>query len=95
MAGEDPTYVAEVKQLRCRAAVLGGDCSGGWPDAHHAGPRGLSQRAHDRTCIPLCRRHHREWHDAAGVFRTWRKAERAAWAEEQIAEVQRLVEASW
>jgi len=26
--------------------------------AHHAGHRGLSQRADDRTCIPLCWTHH-------------------------------------
>lgn len=26
--------------------------------AHHAGPRGLGQKAPDRTCIPLCWRHH-------------------------------------
>ena len=26
--------------------------------AHHAGPHGLSQRSPDRTCIPLCWRHH-------------------------------------
>jgi hypothetical protein len=26
--------------------------------AHHAGPRGLSQKSPDRTCIPLCWRHH-------------------------------------
>lgn len=26
--------------------------------AHHAGQRGLSQRAPDRTAIPLCWRHH-------------------------------------
>lgn len=26
--------------------------------AHHAGHRGLSQRAPDRTAIPLCWRHH-------------------------------------
>jgi hypothetical protein len=26
--------------------------------AHHAGYRGLSQRADDRTCIPLCWTHH-------------------------------------
>jgi hypothetical protein len=26
--------------------------------AHHAGARGLSQRADDRTAIPLCWRHH-------------------------------------
>jgi hypothetical protein len=26
--------------------------------AHHAGAHGLSQRSPDRTCIPLCWRHH-------------------------------------
>ena len=27
-------------------------------EAHHAGQRGLGQTADDRTCIPLCWRHH-------------------------------------
>jgi hypothetical protein len=26
--------------------------------AHHAGAHGLSQKSSDRTCIPLCWRHH-------------------------------------
>ena len=27
-------------------------------EAHHAGARGMSQKADDRTAVPLCKRHH-------------------------------------
>ena len=54
-------------------------------EAHHAGRRGLGQKADDNTAIPLCRRHHRELHDARGAFAGWTKAERRAWQDEQAA----------
>jgi hypothetical protein len=58
-------------------------------DAHHAGARGLGQRADDRTAIPLCRRHHQAWHDGRGVFLGWTHERRAVWAAVVIAETQR------
>ncbi len=30
-------------------------------DACHTGPHGVSQKACDLTCIPLCRKHHQEY----------------------------------
>jgi hypothetical protein len=33
-------------------------------EAAHTGPHGLSQKASDLTCIPLCRDHHRVGYDA-------------------------------
>lgn len=60
---KDPAYLKWLHTLKCVA------CSGGeiivhqgfsviQIQAHHAGTRGLSQRASDRTAIPLCRYHH-------------------------------------
>jgi hypothetical protein len=86
MAGEDREYVGWVKRQKCRMAAHGG-CQGGI-EAHHAGlDRGLSQRAHDSSCIPLCTYHHRCWHDASGPFKTFKRAERCTWSEDQIIEM--------
>jgi len=40
-------------------------------EADHAGRRGIGQKADDRTCIPLCRNHHRERTDFSGTFKGW------------------------
>ncbi len=58
--------------------------------AHHAGERGLGQRAHDRTCIPLCLKHHQAWHDSGKPFAGWTKEERAAWAASHIERLSKL-----
>ena len=54
-------------------------------EAHHAGQRpGMSKKAPDDTCIPLCLIHHENWHKANGVFKGWDKAKRREWADRQI-----------
>lgn len=82
MAGENGDFVAWVRTQRCRMWLM--DACKGPVEAHHAGERGLGQRAHDETCIPLCNKHHRAWHDASGVFKTWRKNQRRDWVRRQI-----------
>ena len=64
--GKDPDYLAFIHQFRCIV------CSRGVPEptlgtveAHHAGPRGMGQRADDHTAVPLCRGHHVLKPDAA------------------------------
>ncbi|MGL5361680.1 MAG: hypothetical protein ACRDBH_02285, partial [Bosea sp. (in: a-proteobacteria)] len=52
--------------------------------AHHAGPRGLGQKAHDETCIALCEKHHRAWHDAKEPFDNMGKSGRMRWRDAQI-----------
>ena len=51
-------------------------------EAHHAGDHGLSQRAPDRTAIPLCDVHHREaWssvHNLGKYFWKFHKLDRDA-----------------
>lgn len=60
--------------------------------AHHAGRKpGTALKADDSTCIPLCDAHHRQWHDANGVFKGWTKAERRMWADAAIADVQGIL----
>lgn len=53
--------------------------------AHHAGERGLGQKASDWTCTAFCARHHGEWHDCRGTFAGWGKAQRREWADAQVA----------
>lgn len=87
MAGEDNAYRAYVRGLSCVVAPHG--CTGGI-EAHHAGnDRGLGQRADDSTCIPLCLKHHTEWHAASGPFKTMKKQERRDWAKSAIERTQK------
>lgn len=82
-----PAYLAWVRTLKC-AAPQGLHGCRGKVEAHHAGARGLGQRAGDDTAIPLCTFHHRAWHDGRGVFVDWDKATRAAWVAAVVSEVQ-------
>lgn len=82
-----PGYLQWVRTLPCLAKPAGG-CHGR-VQAHHAGERGLGQRADDLTCIPLCSQHHQDWHDAAGAFRGWSHIMRWAWAIKAVADTQK------
>lgn len=79
MAGEDPAYVRFVRSLPCAV------CGSRRTEAHHAGLRGLGQRAHDSTCVPLCRAHHAAFHDAGPPFRGMSHDQREAWIATAIA----------
>lgn len=59
--------------------------------AHHAGERGLGQKASDLTCIPLCQEHHRNWHDCDGPFADWSKEKRQEFAGAAIEYTQRTL----
>jgi hypothetical protein len=82
MAGENEAFVCFVRRQKCRLWMQ--DPCEGPTEPHHAGERGLGQRAHDETCIPLCTKHHRAFHDASGLFKRWRRDERRAWLARQI-----------
>lgn len=82
MAGENRAFVAFVHTLKCRMWMQ--DPCEGPLQAHHAGSRGVGQRAPDDTCIPLCRRHHQAWHDLLPPFRGMSRDERRAWRDAQI-----------
>lgn len=88
---EARVYMERVRALPCAARGLPRHACTPTMHAHHAGVRGLGQKAHYSTCIPLCSLAHTCWHDAKGFCSDWTKAERAAWAAEKIAETrQRL-----
>lgn len=78
MAGEDPAHLRHLRTLPCAVA---GDCEGRIHAHHPIGIawRGMSQRAHDHLAIPLCSRHHVEFHNAVGFFKSMNKAARRAW----------------
>ena len=87
-AGSDPAYLAWVRTLPCAVPFPGLGCKGRM-HAHHAGRKpGVALKAPDSTAIPLCDAHHRQWHDASGIFADLTKAERASYADMQIARTQ-------
>lgn len=49
--------VAYVASLPCIA------CGGGPCENHHISGHAMGKRAHHSVIVPLCARHHREWHD--------------------------------
>lgn len=79
MAREDPDYTAWLRTRHCLV------CDAYPSEAHHAGRRGLGQRAHDHTAVPLCRKHHAAWHDGGEPFRRWTRDDRRLWAEDMAA----------
>jgi hypothetical protein len=72
--GKDPEYLKWIRSLPCVCCQSWEDvCQNPGPhwqgaaptEAAHVGERGLSQRAPDRTAIPLCVAHHREGKESA------------------------------
>jgi len=83
----DPAYMAFVRTLPCAVkAGCSADCEGPI-HAHHAVTRARGGK--DDTCIPLCNRHHMQWHDANGVFAGMTRFERFAWSVAAIEATQR------
>jgi hypothetical protein len=54
----DFAYMSWVKSQQCAVCEKLRLINFGTIYAHHAGQRGTGQKADDRTCIPLCWRHH-------------------------------------
>lgn len=55
----DPKYLAWIRTLPCLV------CGSTWKtEASHTGSHGMSQKSSDRSCIPLCARHHRTANDS-------------------------------
>lgn len=73
----NPDYMARVRELPCLLSALG-DCQGR-VEADHTGPRGLSRKADDETCIPLCSLHHHQRTNFTGVFRSFDKDVMRLW----------------
>jgi hypothetical protein len=67
----DTPYMMWIKRWSCCARPFATTPCHGQVQADHAGRRGWGQKADDQTCIPLCRRHHRERDHFHGTFKTW------------------------
>lgn len=91
MAGEDPEYLAWLRQQPCAFVECQCPAELGPTQAHHHtrgggfNKRGKGQKAHDHEAFPLCLKCHRRFHDAAGPFRDWNKATRNEWQDRQVA----------
>lgn len=73
-----PCYAAYHRSYGCWYGSDPDQCSGPI-EAHHAGVRGLSQKAPDDTCIPLCSHHHRCLTDRSGCFAGWPRGNVKEW----------------
>jgi hypothetical protein len=93
MPGENPERLQWTKRQKCCAPGAPGGCSS-VIEAHHAGRRGVGQKAPDDTAIPLCTTHHRAWHDHRGPF-SLSNAERRVWSDERISETQQRWAEAW
>lgn len=88
--GSDPVYLAHVRNLPCRVLRVwvnsGVRFCEGDTVAHHAGPK-----TNDSTAVPLCVKHHAQWHDLNGVFKGWKKADRRGWADRAIEDIRSII----
>jgi hypothetical protein len=76
-------YLAFVREHDCcmRSSVFA-SCDGPI-EAHHFGPRGMSQKTDDFRTVALCQRHHREFHDTGTVDGLSREETEAAFIYDQ------------
>lgn len=74
-------YMAFVATRPCIGrllAVTGNECSAGRVYVHHAFGRRVADG--DLKTIPLCEKHHREWHEHRGIFEGWDRDRRKTWS---------------
>ncbi len=80
-AGHAPAHLAWIRQQPC--CVCGGTF--GVVPHHSTVGRGLSRKTSDRETMPLCVKHHREFHGASGYFGGWGKRDRRRWQNQMVA----------
>lgn len=88
---KDPKRLAWARALPCCLfhSTDFGPCQGP-VEAHHPTGAGLALKADDSKSYPLCRRHHRDRHDATGAFHDMDKATRKLWEAEMVEKYQDL-----
>lgn len=90
-----PSYMLAVKSLLpCAALIVEGHKCDGPLESDHAGPRGVKQKAHDSTVIPLCKLAHRQRADFSGPFRSWDQTKMRAFLASRIVHTQRYMSAN-
>jgi hypothetical protein len=85
-------FMLWVKALPCMCSLYAWQhgehpCGGEVEADHDSRGRGLSQKSHDSTVIPLCRQHHYDRQNVAGYFRGYTRAELHAWVDRAQAHV--------
>jgi len=92
MGSKDVARLSRVRKLRCCLwlPIDPIDECMGQTEAHHPTGAGMALKSDDAFAFPLCLKHHAEFHNASGPFKSWDKAERRAW---QALMVQRYAEA--
>lgn len=86
----DFEYMAWIRRQPCAVRAehrLTSPCAGRM-EADHAGLRAMGQKADDRTCIPLCHKHHVQRTSMSGVFATFTKTTMRAWLDSQVTDHQ-------
>ena len=81
---KDPAHLAKLRGTRCaahglRSVLKESDPCSGPVEAHHRTGAGLALKASDHEAFPLCQKHHRDFHDSKGMFRSWTKQEKKEW----------------
>ena len=75
---KDPAYLSWVRRQPCYV------CGSTPSEAHHRTGAGMGRKASDHDTMPLCTRHHREFHDLSGHFRGWRKMRIREWQADAV-----------
>jgi hypothetical protein len=83
----DLDFMKWVRRQPCAAREFDVACDG-HVEADHAGRRGYGQKADDRTCIPLCAKHHEMRGSFHGAFKDWDQARMRAWLERAVSDTQ-------
>jgi len=83
---EQPEFLVWVRTQGCFLAPFG-ECQGR-TEPHHAGQRGVGLKSADVEAVPLCTKHHRQYHDHTGRFRWQSHAELLAWRAYAIEQTQ-------
>jgi hypothetical protein len=97
-----PEFLAFVRLLPCCAPITNivrdgdvlrfhdGRCGHRPCDPHHKHGDGKGIKTHDRTCVPLCRRHHDQAETKRGLFAGWTKQQTREWHDKESERVQAL-----
>lgn len=75
---EEVPWAAFAALVKSCSRPVAGDCFGPI-EAHHRTGSGLALKASDHEAFPLCQKHHRDFHDSKGMFRSWTKQEKKDW----------------
>lgn len=93
----DDAFKQFVRMLPCCAPLSRDErwiipCEARPCDPHHEHGDGLGMKTHDRTCIPLCRRHHDDAEAKRGAFKGWGRERMREWHRAESARVVALYE---